>query len=71
MNKYVYVSGGGSGIGFEIAKLSLKEGFTPVILGRDEKKLKTFKNLKTHTKTIKTLKNHQAFKKTINTNKKP
>ena len=38
--KYVYVSGGGSGIGFEVAMLCVKKGFIPVILGRDEEKLK-------------------------------
>lgn len=36
MNKYIYLSGGGSGIGFKIAKLCLKKNWTPIILGRRE-----------------------------------
>lgn len=39
MQKYVYVSGGGSGIGFEVARLCVEKKWTPIILGRDEKKL--------------------------------
>ncbi len=34
MNAYVYISGGGSGIGFEIAKLCIKKKWTPILLGR-------------------------------------
>lgn len=40
MKKQIVISGGASGIGFEIAKECLKKGFEPVILGRDETKLK-------------------------------
>jgi NAD(P)-dependent dehydrogenase (short-subunit alcohol dehydrogenase family) len=40
MNKYVVVSGGASGIGLEISKLCLEKNWTPVILGRNEEKLK-------------------------------
>lgn len=36
MNKYVYISGGGSGIGFEIAKLCIGQDWTPILLGRRE-----------------------------------
>ncbi|MGH1468524.1 MAG: SDR family NAD(P)-dependent oxidoreductase [Bdellovibrionales bacterium] len=36
MDKYVYISGGGSGIGYEIAKLCMLKGWTPIILGRRE-----------------------------------
>ncbi len=34
MNTYVYISGGGSGIGFEIAKICIKKKWTPILLGR-------------------------------------
>jgi NAD(P)-dependent dehydrogenase (short-subunit alcohol dehydrogenase family) len=39
MNKYVVVTGAGSGIGYEISRELLKLGFTPLLIGRDLKKL--------------------------------
>lgn len=39
MIKYVYISGGASGIGFKTAKLCLKKNWTPIVLGRREGKL--------------------------------
>ncbi len=36
MKKYVYISGGGSGIGFETARLCFNKGWTPILLGRRE-----------------------------------
>ena len=40
MNKYVVVTGAGSGIGLEISKELFKTGYIPLIIGRNAEKLK-------------------------------
>lgn len=40
MNNYIYISGGGSGIGLKTAELSIEKGWVPVLIGRNEAKLK-------------------------------